>query len=381
MYYLDNAATTRPHPQAIEKARQCMTGDFGNPSSVHPLGVQAGRVVDDSRKTLSEIFQVPLAGIIFCGSGTESDNLAIKGVLCQTNRFRGRFVTSKLEHAAVLKTAEWLEQCGVEVDYVRIDPQTGQIDIAHLEELIEPATRLISIQHVNSETGIVQDLSSISKVVKAKNPKTLFHSDGVQAFTKFPVNLKTLGLDLYSISGHKFHGIKGAGALILTGKLALETLLHGGGQEFGIRSGTENVPAIAALGLAARISSREMEQNSRSVLQFSSWFKTKLKQRFQKISIFDVGNAVPHIISLSVPGVPGEVLLHHLAERKIYISTGSACNAKSKKISPVLQTLGFSRQKVGETVRISMAAGEIPTDHESFFDTFSEAMEELCGIV
>ena len=246
MIYLDNAATTRPYPEVIHQVSDCLLNTFANPSSVHPAGVLAGRLISEARNVLARIFQIPLPGVIFTGSGTESDNLAIKGVLWKKERYQGELITTHLEHAAILNTVAWLEKAGVVVHYAALNSDTGQVDLEHLKSLINAKTRIISVQHVNSETGVLQDLKQISAVAKAANPNVLIHSDGVQAFTKIPVKLKPLGVDLYSVSGHKFGGIKGAGALLMRSKIALETMLHGGGQENGIRSGTENVPGIIA---------------------------------------------------------------------------------------------------------------------------------------
>ncbi len=381
MNYLDNAATTRPHPQVLDIAGKCLSESFGNPSSTYLLGLNARRIIETARKSLANIFSVPQAGIIFCGSGTESDNLALKGILGGVQPKAGRLITTRLEHSAVIKTAEWLEQRGISVDFVRIDQQTGQVDLNHLESLIQPDTRLVSIQHVNSETGIIQDLSTISKTVKRKNQETIMHSDGVQAFSKFPINIQLLGIDLYSISGHKFHGIKGAGALIMKAKTPLEAIIHGGGQEFDLRSGTENVAAIAGMGKAAELACSSIQENHDRVSAFSSEIKTYLSQRFQNMRIVEAPNTIPHIISLSLPGIPGEVLLNHLAEKEIYVATGSACNAGSKNLSPVLQTMGFAAQRIRETIRISIAASEMPDKPAEFLNQFSQVIEDLLQIV
>ncbi len=381
MIYLDNAATTRPHPQVLELAGMCLSESFGNPSSTYLLGINARRIIDTARKSLASIFNVPQAGIIFCGSGTESDNLALKGILGDLQPKVGRLITTRLEHSAVIKTAEWLEHRGIAVDFVQIDQQTGQVDLNHLKSLIQPDTRLVSIQHVNSETGIIQDLNTISKTVKGKNQETFVHSDGVQAFSKFPINLQILGVDLYSISGHKFHGIKGAGALIMNTKAPLEAIIHGGGQEFDLRSGTENVAAIAGMGKAAELACSTIQENHDRVSAFSTEIKTYLSQRFQNLRIEKTPNTIPHIISLSHPGIPGEVLLNHLAEKEIYVATGSACNAGSKNLSPVLLTMGFADQRIRETIRISLAASEIPDKPAEFLNQISQVIEDLIQVV
>jgi cysteine desulfurase len=381
MIYLDNAATTRPHPLVLEKVETCLSLDFGNPSSTYTPGIKARRLIDEARRQLAGAFNVPEAGVIFCSSGTESDNLALKGILGDRQRSQSRLVTTRLEHSAVIKTAEWLEQQGTAVDFAKISPETGQVDLDHLSQLITPETKLVSIQHVNSESGIIQDLAAITKTVKGHNPETLIHSDGVQAFSKFPVDIGKLGVDLYSISGHKFHGIKGAGALIMSRQTPVRAVTHGGGQEFGLRSGTENVAAIAAMGLAAELALAAMQVNYDKVARFAVTFKEQLLKQIPGVCFIEAPNTIPHIISLSIPGVPGEVLLNHLAQHEIYVATGSACNAGTKNLSPVLTEMGLSSQHIRETIRISIAASEIPDPPEEFLSRFSTVIEELIQII
>jgi cysteine desulfurase len=377
MHYLDNAATTRPFPSIIEFVQQCLTTQFGNPSSIHPAGVKANQIINESRKTLAGIFDVPLAGVIFCSSGTESDNLALKGLVNNQSDANTSLVTSKLEHAAIFNTAEWLEQCGIQVKYVDIDSSSGRIDLQHLATIIGPDTRLVSIQHVNSETGIIQDLPEISRIVKSRNPSAIVHSDGVQAFSKIPVNLKQMGVDLYSISAHKFHGIKGAAALICARDTPLTALIHGGGQEFGLRSGTENVAAIAAMGQAAKITFENLQVNLKEISAFSNWFKERLGEELEAVRIFDSPHLVPHIISISVLGVPGELLLNHLANNGIFVGLGSACSSSSNKFSETLKALKFGHQQIKETIRISLAAHELPSDRKLFLRSFVDSIKEL----
>lgn len=378
MYYLDNAATTKPHPEVLKKIPELLNDSYGNPSSVHPPGHKARQSIENSRKTLAKIFQVPLAGVVFCSSGTESDNLAIKGVLQSSRQRPARIVTTALEHSAVTNTCNWLsENEDVAIDIVKIDVDSGLVDLDHLSSIVSPDTILASIQHVNSETGIIQDLSAISKVIKTINKKVVIHSDGVQAFGRIPVNLNQLGIDLYSISSHKFHGIKGSGALIINKKTGLQPLIHGGGQESGIRSGTENVAAIAAMGIAAENAVNALNENSLKLTSFAEFFKYKLKENINGCRILEKKDCIPHIISFSVPGILGEVLLHHLAQNEIYVSTGSACNASSKKLSSVLQAVGYSKERIMETIRISLAASEIPVDQEKFVERFIEIVLDL----
>lgn len=378
MVYLDNAATTRPHPSIVSHLNSLLLEEFGNPSSIHPLGIRAAKILSVSRKKLSRIFNVPQAGIVFCSSGTESDNLAIKGTLTGKKDKGKRIITTKIEHAAVLQTCEWLrEKLDITIDYVDIEKKTGRVKLDHLAGLIDKDVRLVTIQHANSETGVVQDLPAISRLIRSKNPNIIIHSDGVQAFSRIPYDFKSLGVDLYSISAHKFHGLKGAGALILGRDINLQPIVHGGGQESGLRSGTENVLAISALGQAAEIACENLEENLETIAAFAGQFKTALKKQFPDCVIFEAPDTLPHIISMSIPGIPGEVLLHHLAENKIFVSTGSACNATTKKLSPVLTEYGYAKKRIMETVRISFAACEIPKNREEFIDGFLQTVKEL----
>ena len=313
MYYLDNASTTRPHPEVVERVYECLTNSFGNPSSVYSLGVHAAQQIQEARRILAEIFRVPQAGILFCAGGSESNNLAIKGVAGLARKKGGNLVTSNLEHACVANTIKHLEEQGFERRVVPVNPQTGQIELKELEQAVDEKTILVSIHHVNNETGVKQDLAKIGRQIKNKNPKSIYHVDGVQAFGKIPILLKQTGVDLYSVSAHKIHGVKGVGALIQTKKTLLEPLIHGGGQEFGYRSGTENVAGISAFGLAAQIAQKNLESNLKMVTEFSAWFCKEISQRVPQVQLLQIEDPaqhrIPHIVSLSIRGVLGEVLL------------------------------------------------------------------------
>ena len=379
--YFDNAATTRPHPKVVENIFECLKSGFGNPSSSHPEGVAAKRFISDCRQKLANIFSLPSESIIFCSSGTECNNLAIKGVFGVTDSFRGEMVTTCLEHASVLNSAMWLKKYGVVVHYVKNDSKTGQINLNHLEELITTKTKLLTVSHVNGETGIIQDLSSIVSIAKTKNPRIIVHSDGVQAFAKIPVNLQELGVDLYSISGHKFHSIKGAGALIRCKNFPIQPLISGGGQEFGFRSGTENVIAISSLGIAAELALTTLHEDLAKITQFSNYFRSKLKKDFPMIRLVSPNNSIPHILTFSIPNIPGEVLLHHLAEKKIYVGTGSACNENTKKLSPTLIALRFTQQQIKETLRLSFSCLDLPKNPEKSYTLLKQTISDLLSFV
>jgi cysteine desulfurase len=381
MNYCDNAATTRPYPEVVERVMHCLTDAFANPSSSHPAGMKARRLIEESREKLAGLFGVASAGIVFCSSGTESDNLAIQGTLSRHRPDASSIILSRLEHPAVTEAVRKMEKNGFRVDWLDTRPDTGRVDSEHLNSLMTPNTKLVSIQHVNSETGVVQDLSTLSKIIKQKNPTTLFHSDGVQAFTKIDFDFSSLGVDLYTISGHKFHGIKGAGALILRGKTAMEPMIRGGGQESGLRSGTENVAAIVAMATAAEVATKNTAVDDRLLTDFAAVFKSTLRKRIPSIRLFSSAFCLPHIISLSVPGIPGEVLANHLGTRGVFVSTGSACSTTHKHLSPSLLAVGHTPERIRETIRFSMAATEIPPDPDRFCADFIAVIEELRSVV
>ena len=379
MLYLDAAASTRPHRDLLERLAGYAQLPHGNPSSVHPWGMTQKKELDWARRDLAKLFSVPLEGIVFCSSGTESDNLAIKGTLVRGAKNLGRFLTSPLEHKAVTECAAWYQDRGGPVDWVGIDPKTGQVDLKDLEAKLTPETRLVSIGQVNGETGITQDLRELGRRIKARSPKALFHSDGVQGLGKLKPELASWGVDLYTVSGHKVHGVWGGAALVLTRPLALEPLLHGGGQEGGLRSGTENVPACLALSWAAEWAESHREEHWQAVQAWADRFWHTAQGLMPSLKRLETGFQVPHILSLQVPGLLGEVWLHHLAARGILASQGSACQARSKKLSPALKALGLTDEEIRGTIRLSLSPLELTQPPESAALQLTQAAQEALG--
>lgn len=377
MLYLDAAATTAPHPEVLHLLEQHFKRPHANPSAVHPWGLEARKALNEARKDLARLFAVPAEGVTFTASGTESDNLALKGVLFRHGKPRGRLLTSSLEHKAISETALWYEQMGGTVDLIALEPATGQVDLDDLAQKLTKETALVSIAQVNSETGLTQDLAAVSAVIRQKAPQALFHSDGVQALGKIEPDLRRWGVDLYSISGHKVHGLLGAGALIRRKPMPLEPLLHGGGQESGLRSGTENLPAILALAWAARWAEKNRKANAEAIIQWSEGFFTRIQKSVEGLSLLHGADQVPHIRALSIEGVLGEVLLHHLAAEGLLASQGSACQARSKKLSPVLKALGYSDQKIRSTLRLSFSALELKIAPAEAAERFTRAVEAV----
>jgi len=377
---MDNAATTRPHPQVLEEVLKYFQVPSANPSAVHPWGIDQRRILSQARSQLARIFSVPLEGIVFCGSGTESDNLAIKGSLFRAGKTRGAFVTSPLEHKAVLECARWYESLGGEVRYLKIDVSTGQVDLDDLSDCLSPTTCLVSVTHVHNETGIIQDLGAISKIIRRRAPQATFHSDGVQGFGKILPKLKAWGVDLYSISGHKIHGLVGGAALIRTKPVNLEPQTWGGSQEFGLRSGTENVYASAALSTAASLATQQQAKHWESVTQWSEEFLLHLRKLEPAITRTEGKLTVPHILHLKIPDIPGEVLLHHLAAKGILVSQGSACQAKSKSLSIGLKALGLNDHQVKNSLRFSLSHFDLETPPEDVAGTFQAALKQVRAV-
>jgi len=354
--YLDNSATTRPYPEVIKEMTRLMEEEYGNPSSLHRRGSKAERIMGSSRQVLAEILGVKASEIIFTSGGTESNNLAIQGIARRYRRRGNHLITSAIEHSSVLEPFQELEKDGFEVTYLLPD-ESGVISPKKVEEALCPRTVLVSIMHVNNEIGSIQPVTEISSAIKAADPKIIFHVDAVQSFTKFTILPKIQGIDLLSISGHKFHGPKGIGALFLREGVLIKPLLQGGGHEKGLRPGTENVPAIAGMALAAKISFQQRKEKMKKLQEYKKKLIFSIKEAHPWVSLNGPGveEGAPHIFNLSFPGLKGETILHALEEHSIYVSTGSACHSHSTKPSHVLKALKVDQKTMEGAVRFSLS--------------------------
>ncbi len=357
MIYLDAAATLPPDPEIWPYLAQFYQTLPGNPSATHEAGKKAASALRGARAWLAGLFHLPEEAVIFTSGGTESINLALKGGL----KPGGRLLISGLEHAAVAQTAKELEGKGVPVRRLK-HRRDGSIDEADLAAALRERPDLISIQQVNSETGVMQPVTELAAQIKAGSPQSLFHVDGVQAFGKFPCNLK--GIDLYSISGHKFRALPGVGALIRTTPQPLSVQQQGGGQEFGLRSGTENLCGALSLQWAGARAINKQAENLRKVSRFKQELMGRLQQKLPQVRCFEPAMASPYILLLFFPGCLGEILLNQLSGQGVMVSTGSACNAKSKKLSPTLTALGFSPPEIKSTLRLSFHPDLLPVKPE-----------------
>lgn len=360
--YLDNSATTRVCPEAAQIVQQLMLEDFGNPSSMHRRGVDAEKYVRSARETLARLLRVKEREIFFTSGGTESDNWALFGTAEAAKRRGKHIIISSVEHPAVAEPARHLEEMGYEVTRLRAD-RDGRVDLRQLEEAVRPDTILVSVMMVNNEIGAVEPAEEISRIVHGKNPDILFHADAIQAFGKYRILPKRQGIDMLSVSGHKFHGPKGTGFLYVDERVRLKPLLYGGGQQGGMRSGTDNVPGIAGLAAAAEAVYGSREETEAHLLALKKQLTEGLLA-LENVHIngcadltawYDTALHAPHIVSASFPGIRSEVLLHTLEDRGIYVSAGSACSSHKRAGSPTLTAIGCSKEEMESALRFSFA--------------------------
>ena len=353
--YLDNSATTSCSPAATEKMVALLTQDYGNPSSMHMKGVIAEKYITEAKKKIAKTLKVEEKELIFTSGGTESNNLAIIGSALANKRAGMHVITTSIEHPSVSNPFLWLAENGFEVTYLSVDAY-GQIKLDELKNAIRPDTILVSIMHVNNEIGALQPIEAAGKVIKAANPKCLFHVDAIQSYGKMAIYPKKWNIDMLSVSGHKIHGPKGSGFLFIKDKTKVKPLIHGGGQQKGMRSGTENVPAIAGLAVAAEEMYAHLEENGNHLFALRDYFIEEV-ERLDGVSVNGKKDhdSAPHIVSVSIEGVRAEVILHTLEDRNIYVSAGSACSSNKPAISSTLQSIGLKKELLDSTVRFSFS--------------------------
>lgn len=354
--YLDNSATTMCYPDVGELVYKVMCQDYGNPSSMHRKGVQAEHYIRDAKETIARLLKVNAKELIFTSGGTESDNLALIGCARANRRNGNHLITTSIEHPAILNTMRYLEEEeGFRVTYLPVD-EYGRVKLDALKEALCPETILVSIMYVNNEVGTVQPVQEAVKIAKQYKPSILFHTDAVQGYGKYRIYPKRMGIDMLSASGHKIHGPKGVGFLYVDSKVKIHPIIFGGGQQKDMRSGTENVPGIAGLGLASRMIYQDMEMKNALMRELKEYFIEEISGIGQtKVhGLTDEGSA-PHIVSVGIAGVRSEVLLHALEDKGIYVSSGSACASNHPAVSGVLKGIGAAREYLDATLRFSMS--------------------------
>ena len=356
--YLDNSATTRCLDSVIEIVEKTMREDYGNPSSKHQKGLDAENYVRAARTEIAKTLKVQDKEIFFTSGGTESNNWALVGSALANRRAGNHLITTAVEHAAVLQPMGFLEEMGFRITYLPVD-KYGVADLEALKKAICEDTILVSMMYVNNELGTEEPIEDAAKIIKEKNPNILFHVDAIQAYGKYRIHPKKLGIDLLSVSGHKIHGPKGSGFLYVNEKAKIRPIILGGGQQKGMRSGTDNVPGIAGLGVAAKEAYQNLDEKAAHLQALKQQLTDGLKD------IPDVfiqgqaseGGGAPHIVSVSFAGVRSEVLLHALEDRQIYISSGSACSSNKKlPVSTVLKEAHVPKELLDSTVRFSFSS-------------------------
>ncbi len=378
---MDNSATTRCSDRACQLMVDLLTKDYGNPSSLHMKGIEAERFVETAKKKIAKTLRVSEKEIIFTSGGTESNNLAIIGAAMANRRAGNHIITTSIEHSSVENPMEFLKEQGFEITYLSVD-ENGIISLEELEEAVMEQTILVSMMQVNNEIGAIEPVAEAAELIKKKNPATLIHVDAIQSYGKMYIYPKKLGIDMLSVSGHKIHGPKGSGFLWVREKTKLKPLILGGGQQKGMRSGTENVPAIAGLGEAAEEIYENLDEKRAHLYG--------LKQRFidgiEKLEGTHVNgktgeDSAPHIVSVSFEGIRSEVLLHSLEDRGIYVSSGSACSSNNHagkhKGSKTLRNIHLKENLLDSTLRFSFS---VHTTEEEI-DYALEVLGELLPVL
>ncbi len=370
--YFDNSATTRPYDEVMDSMVDTMRNYYGNPSSAYSLGLKAELKMNESRDIVADTLNCDRDEIIFTSGGSESNNFLIRGFIKPGNEI----ITTKIEHPSVLNTCKALENNGVKVIYLDVNGR-GQIDLGELEKSINKQTQLFSIRHTNNEVGTVQNIKAIGELIKEKSSRIKFHVDAVQAYGKYDIDVKKMHIDLLSASGHKIHGPRGVGIAYVRKGLIPRPLIYGGGQERGFRSGTENLAAVVGLAKAAEKIYKNREQNFHHVDEVKKYFMEKLRD-MEEVKINSCGKEYsPYVLSVSFIGVRGEVLLHMLEEKGIYVSTGSACSAKSSKDSHVLEAIGLPKDHIRGTIRFSFGEDNSKEEVDYALDVIDESLKFL----
>ncbi|GBC81010.1 Cysteine desulfurase IscS [bacterium HR10] len=371
--YLDNNATTPVAPEVVDAMAPYWREHFGNPSSLHRKGVEAERAVRASRATIARLLGVKETEIVFTSGGTEGDNLALKGAARALRRRGNHIVTTRIEHPAVLESCRDLEAEGFRVTYLDVDAH-GSVTPEAVEAALTPETILVSIMHVNNEVGTILPIAEIAERVKRRNPEIVVHSDGVQAIGKVPVHLQ--GVDLYTISGHKIHAPKGTGALVVREGVRLVPLLSGGGQERGLRSGTENVAGIVGLARALELMCENLEEKLAHFHRMRERFLEGVRQ-IPGARINSPASSVPTTVNVSFPGIPAEVLLHALEEEGVFVSTGAACASRKGRRSHVLEAMRLPPEVIDSSLRFSFSRYTTLEDIEWAIQALHRALERV----
>ncbi|WP_368503544.1 cysteine desulfurase family protein [Alkalihalophilus sp. As8PL] len=378
MIYLDNSATTRPHKEVLDTYIKVSYDFFGNPSSLHTLGMEAEGLLTKARTAIASQLQVGAKEILFTSGGTEGNNLAIKGTASHKKSKGRHLITTEVEHASSYETYKELEQAGFEVTYLKVDSD-GRISLEELEQSIRKETILVSIIHVNNETGTIQPIEKIGRLL-SKYPQVRFHVDDVQGITKVPLNIKKAKIDLLTASAHKFHGVRGSGLLYVRDGVRLKPQIHGGVQEMQMRSGTEHVAGAVAMAKALRIEMEKAKEGRADLVKLHSKLIHTLP-KIEGVTMNSPLNGVAHhIINFSVDSIKPEVLIQSLAQKKIYVSTKSACSSKLAEPSRVLLSMGKDNHAASSAIRVSLSYETTEQEIQFFIQELKKIIPTLLGV-
>lgn len=374
MIYLDNNATTPLDPAVVEKMSQFIKEHFGNPSSLYPIGRKVKEIITEAREVIAKAVGAVRTEIIFTASGTEADNLAIRGVLDAFPE-KNEIITSAIEHPAVMNTGSYLEKKGAKVTYVPVD-KYGTVDIDFLKNAITPQTALISVMHANNELGTIQPIEKISKIAKERG--VLVHTDAIQAFGKIDVNVNKLGIDLLSISAHKVYGPKGIGALYIRKGTDIWPLIYGGSQEREMRAGTENTIGIVGFGEAVRVMTERRDKDKKRIAKLSEQLKKGIEEKIPKVKFNGhEKNRMKGTLNFSFYSLEAEAILLALATKEIYVSTGSACSEGAEEVSHVLEAIGLKPEVARSSVRMSLGRFNTEEDIKIVLEELPEIVKKL----
>ena len=377
--YLDNSATTKPYQEVVDKMVLALTTQYGNPSSIHKKGIEVEREIKEIRRNIARSLGAKENEIYFTSGGTECNNTIIRSVARLNKKTKNHIISTVIEHPSVLDTLKDLESEGFEVTYLPVD-KDGKISIEDLKNAIKKETILVSIMHVNNEIGTIQPIEEIGKYLKSLDEKIYLHVDAVQSYAKIKFRPSRYNIDFMSVSGHKLHGPKGIGFMYVKENNRIKPLLTGGGQEIGIRSGTENVPGIYGIGEAVRILNQDLEGTIDKIKGLRDLLKEEILANIDNVKINSPEDGVCHVLNVSFRGVRGEVLLHYLEQKEIYVSTGSACSSK-KKGSHVLNAIGLTPDEIEGAIRFSLSDLNTKEEIMKTVEVLKESVSDLRMII
>ena len=375
--YFDNSATTKVLDSVKDIVVKTMTEDYGNPAAKHRKGMEAEQYIREARKIIADSMKVQEKEILFTSGGSESNNMALIGTAWANQRAGKHIISTAIEHPSVYNPLGVLEELGFEVTILPVD-HDGHISLKELEEAIRPVTILVSTMYVNNEVGAVEPVEEISRVIKAKNPSALYHVDAIQAYGKYVIRPKKQGIDLLSVSSHKIHGPKGVGFLYIRSGVKIKPLIYGGGQQAGMRSGTENVPGVAGFGAAVKEMYTDHAEKIQKLIGLKDYMTDRLGEIEGTVINSKKGEAsAPQIVSVSFEGVRSEVLLHALEDKGIYVSSGSACSSNHPGISGTLKGIGVAQKLLDSTIRISFGIFNTKEEVDYTIDVLKELVPVL----